>query len=95
VSFLRRGDRVYLTYETTGRGAEVAMPSLGLLDMTPRGRLETWQDSPEGWPESRASFWFWTADEDGIGNGGNGGRPTAQWSRPGATTVVAHGSHDH
>lgn len=95
VSFLRQGDRVYLTYETAGRGAEVAMPSLALLDMTARGRLEAWQDSPEGWPAGRTPGWFWKSDEDGAGNGWTGGRPTAQWARPGATPVVAHGGHHH
>jgi len=95
VAFLRQGDRVYLTYQTTGRGSEVATPSLALLDMTSRGRLEAWQDSPEGWPEGRNPSWFWTADENGAGNGGSGGRPTAQWARPGATPVAARGEHHH
>jgi predicted dithiol-disulfide oxidoreductase (DUF899 family) len=33
--FLRDGDRVFLTYSTTGRGNEPANGSLGLLDATP------------------------------------------------------------
>ena len=26
---------------------------MGLLDMTPYGRGEAWEDNPEGWPEGR------------------------------------------
>ena len=51
ICFLRDGDRVFLTYSTTGRGNEPADGSLGLLDMTPYGRREAWEDNPEGWPE--------------------------------------------
>jgi predicted dithiol-disulfide oxidoreductase (DUF899 family) len=96
VCFLRRGERVYLTGSLTGRGCEATMPALALLDLTPRGRLESWQDHPEGWPEGRGPGWFWRADADGAGNDWSGGRPTAQWSRPGATPVgeAAHG-HRH
>ena len=50
--FLRDGDRVFLTYSTTGRGNEPVNGSLGLLDMTPYGRGEAWEDNPEGWPEA-------------------------------------------
>jgi predicted dithiol-disulfide oxidoreductase (DUF899 family) len=49
--FLRQGDRVFLTYETTGRGVEAISPSLKYLDMTVYGRQETWEDSPAGWPK--------------------------------------------
>lgn len=48
--FLRDGDRVFLTYSTTGRGNERVNPALGLLDMTPYGRGEGWEDNPDGWP---------------------------------------------
>lgn len=93
VCCLRQGDRVYLTSSVTGRGAEATMPALALLDMTVRGRTEEWQDYPEGWPEGRGPGLFWRADENGVGNGWNGGRPSAQWSRPGATSVAA-GKHE-
>jgi predicted dithiol-disulfide oxidoreductase (DUF899 family) len=70
--YLRRGDRVFETYWTTGRGVEVMAPTYGLLDLTVFGRQEEWQDSPSGWSEN------WTSDEDW---GRTNGRPTAQWSR--------------
>jgi predicted dithiol-disulfide oxidoreductase (DUF899 family) len=95
VSLLRQGDRVFLTNTVGGRGAELAMPELALLDLTPRGRMEAWQDSPAGWPEGRTPGWFWKADEDRVGNGWAGGRPTAQWTRPGATPVAPHSGHHH
>jgi len=40
--FLRDGDRVFLTYSTTGRGNEPVNGSPGLLDMTPYGRGEAY-----------------------------------------------------
>src|SRR5262249_53065692 len=49
--FLRDGTRAFLTYSTTGRGNEPVMGAFSLLDMTPYGRREAWQDNPEGWPE--------------------------------------------
>ncbi|GAA2228754.1 DUF899 family protein [Promicromonospora sukumoe] len=93
VCLLRRGDRVYLTNSVTGRGSEATMPALALLDMTARGRMESWQDSPAGWPEGKAPGWFWRADEDGVGNSWSGGRPAIQWSRPGATPVTTPAHH--
>lgn len=92
--FLRHGDEVFLTNTVTGRGAELSMPALALLDLTVRGRMEAWQEYPEGWPEGKEPGWFWKADEDGTGNGWTGGRPTIQWTRPGVTQV-APGKHHH
>ena len=84
VCFLRDGDRVFLTYGSTGRGVEAIMSSLKLLDMTVYGRQEVWEDSPKGWPQ-RPTYSFWRRD----------GRPTAQWTRPAATPVPAPGQHGH
>jgi len=94
-SWLRQGDRVFHTYSVTGRGLEVSMTPVGLLDLTPRGRQEAWQDVPEGWPEGKQPGWFWRSHEDGVGNDWTGGRPTAQWTRPGATPVSRSGEHRH
>lgn len=74
--YLRRDDRVFLTYGTTDRGPEPMMTSLMLLDMTVYGRQEVWEDSPEGWPQG-PTCGFWRTN----------GRPTAQWTRPGVTPV--------
>ena len=66
MSFLRDDGRVFLTYSTTGRGNEPADTSLGLLDATPYGRREAWEDNPEGWPEGRQACWYWRTDADGV-----------------------------
>ncbi|MBO0900281.1 DUF899 domain-containing protein [Cellulomonas sp. zg-ZUI222] len=93
--FLRDGDRVYLTYDTTGRGTEVADSSFGLLDLTPYGRGEAWQDNPDGWPEGNGPCWYWRADADGNAGWGPTTRPVPQWTRPGATAVDTLGRHGH
>jgi predicted dithiol-disulfide oxidoreductase (DUF899 family) len=89
--FLRDGDRVFLTYATTGRGNEAAEGSFALLDMTPYGRREAWQGSPEGWPEGKRPCWYWRSDADGVPTWGETSRPVPQWTRPGATPVETSG----
>ena len=94
--YLRDGDRVFLTYSTTGRGTEAASGSFALLDMTPYGRGEQWQDTPEGWPDGDGPCWYWRVDVDGNPTWGGTGRPAPQWTRPGATaetTLGRHGNH--
>jgi predicted dithiol-disulfide oxidoreductase (DUF899 family) len=94
--YLRDGDRVFLTYATTGRGNEAVNASMGLLDMTPYGRGEAWEDNPEGWPAGRESCWSWCADAEGNATWGETSRPVPQWTRPGATPVHTLGRHgDH
>ncbi|MGW5634689.1 DUF899 domain-containing protein [Streptomyces sp. NPDC003832] len=89
--FLRDGDRVFLTYSTTGRGIEPANATFGLLDMTPYGRGEAWEDNPEGRPEGRHACWYWRTDADGAPTWGPTSRPVPQWTRPGATPVETLG----
>ena len=93
--YLRHGDRAFVTYSTTGRGVERLNPSLGLLDMTPYGRGEAWEDNPEGRPEGRDAGWFWRADADGNPTWGPTSRPVPQWTRPGATPVETLGRDGH
>jgi predicted dithiol-disulfide oxidoreductase (DUF899 family) len=93
--FLRDGDRVFLTYSATGRGTEPASGSFALLDMTPYGRGEAWQASPEGWPEGHDPCWYWRSDAAGNATWGPTSRPVPQWTRPGATPVEALGRHGH
>jgi predicted dithiol-disulfide oxidoreductase (DUF899 family) len=83
--YLRDGDRVFLTYSTTGRGNEPTAPFFHLLDCTPYGRMERWQEYPDGWPEGNDPCWYWRVDVDGNPTWGPTGRPAAQWTRPGAT----------
>ncbi|MFI1912200.1 DUF899 family protein [Nocardia sp. NPDC020380] len=90
-SYLRDGDRVFLTYSTTGRGNEVFSGTFALLDMTPYGRREAWQDSPEGWPEGNHACWYWRTDAEGNAVWGETSRPVPQWTRPGAGPVQTLG----
>lgn len=49
--FFRIDDEVFHTYSAYARGVERLMDTLGLLDITPYGRQEDFEDSPEGWPQ--------------------------------------------
>ena len=49
--FFRMGDEVYHTYSTYARGAEGLTHSYSLLDTTPYGRQQDWEDSQPGWPQ--------------------------------------------
>src|SRR5579885_2274454 len=48
--FFRDGDELFHTYSTYARGTESLTDSYALLDVTPYGRQEDWEDSPPGWP---------------------------------------------
>jgi len=61
--FLRDGDDVFRTYFTRGRGVEPLGTSWELLDITPLGRQETWQDSPEGRPQGQPYGWWRPVDD--------------------------------
>ncbi|HEX5506392.1 MAG TPA: DUF899 domain-containing protein [Thermomicrobiales bacterium] len=49
--FFRLGDDVFHTYSAYARGVEGLTTASGLLDVTPYGRQEDWEDSPPGWPQ--------------------------------------------
>ncbi len=53
---------VYRGYHTTGRGLEPA-GYRHMLDLTPYGRQEDWEDSPPGWPQSPTYGWGRLHDE--------------------------------
>jgi predicted dithiol-disulfide oxidoreductase (DUF899 family) len=61
--FLRDGGEVFRTYFTTTRGVEALGPVWTLLDLTPLGRQETWEDSPEGYPQSPPYEWWRLHDQ--------------------------------
>lgn len=64
--FLRDGDAVYRTHFVTARGLEVVGTVWSLLDLTPYGRQETWEDSPKGWPQTEPYKWWRLHDEYGA-----------------------------
>ncbi|ORV83670.1 DUF899 domain-containing protein [Mycolicibacterium iranicum] len=57
-AFLRDGDRVFHTWQTFDRGEEPFMVVFDLLDVTAYGRQETWEDSPQGWPQKPPYEWM-------------------------------------
>jgi predicted dithiol-disulfide oxidoreductase (DUF899 family) len=61
--FLRDGDDVYRTYFTNQRGVEPLGSVWSFLDLTPYGRRETWEDSPDGWPQTEPYTWWRRHDE--------------------------------
>jgi len=54
--FLRDGDDIYRTYFTDQRGVEYLGSHWTYLDLTPFGRQESWEDSPDGWPKRESSW---------------------------------------
>jgi predicted dithiol-disulfide oxidoreductase (DUF899 family) len=63
-ALLRDGESVYRTYFTTRRGVE-GLNVWTLLDLVPFGRQETWEDSPEGYPQTPPYGWWRRHDEYG------------------------------
>jgi predicted dithiol-disulfide oxidoreductase (DUF899 family) len=49
--FFRIDDEVFHSYSTFARGCESLTDSYRLLDLTPYGRQEDFEDSPAGWPQ--------------------------------------------
>jgi predicted dithiol-disulfide oxidoreductase (DUF899 family) len=56
--FVRDGDRVFLAYETRGRGVEALGSVWTFLDLTPLGRQEEWEDTPPGRPQTPPYQWW-------------------------------------
>ena len=57
-AFYRDGDRVYRTYLIDSRGDEAMGTTWSYLDMTALGRQEEWEDSPEGYPQTKPYGWW-------------------------------------
>jgi predicted dithiol-disulfide oxidoreductase (DUF899 family) len=49
--FFRMGNDIFHTYSTYGRGVESLTDAYSLLDTTPYGRQEDFEDSPPDWPQ--------------------------------------------
>ena len=61
--FIREGDEAFRTYFTNRRGAEALGSVWTFLDLTPLGRQESWEDSPEGYPQGPPYDWWRRHDE--------------------------------
>jgi predicted dithiol-disulfide oxidoreductase (DUF899 family) len=56
--FLREGESVFRTYFVNSRGDEAMGSTWSYLDITPFGRQEAWEDSPEGYPQTPPYQWW-------------------------------------
>ena len=61
--FFCDGDRVFRTYFVNNRGDEALGSTWSYLDLAALGRQETWEDSPEGYPQSAPYVWWNWHDE--------------------------------
>src|ERR1700704_6568352 len=57
-AFIRDADRVFRTYFINSRGDEAMGTVWSYLDMTALGRQEIWEDSPQGYPQSKMYKWW-------------------------------------
>jgi predicted dithiol-disulfide oxidoreductase (DUF899 family) len=61
--FLRDdNDRVFRTYFVNGRGVETFTSTWSILDITPLGRQEEWENTPDGRPQT-PPYWYGRHDE--------------------------------
>ena len=51
--FVTDGESVYHAYSAYTRGLDQLFLPFHFLELTPYGRQEDWEDSPEGWPQRR------------------------------------------
>jgi predicted dithiol-disulfide oxidoreductase (DUF899 family) len=64
--FIRDGEQVFRTYFINSRGDEAMGTTWSYLDATPLGRQETWEDSPEGYPQAAPYQWWRWNDEYAV-----------------------------
>jgi len=64
--FIRDGERVFRTYFINSRGDEAIGTTWSYLDMTALGRQEEWEDSPDGYPQTRPYQWWKWHDSYGV-----------------------------
>jgi predicted dithiol-disulfide oxidoreductase (DUF899 family) len=72
--FFRDGEQIFRTYLTNNRGDEFMGTTWSYLDVTPLGRQEVWEDSPEGYPQTQTYKW-WNWNDNYEADAG----PDAKW----------------
>ena len=63
IVFVRADDHIYQTYFTNGRSVDAIGNVWSLLDITPLGRQEDWEDSPAGYPQGPPYGWWKLHDQ--------------------------------
>jgi predicted dithiol-disulfide oxidoreductase (DUF899 family) len=72
-AFIRDGDEVFRTYFINSRGDEQMGSTWNYLDITALGRQELWEDSPEGYPQTKPyEWWNWHDEYDAA--------PSQEWA---------------
>ena len=67
--------RIFRTYFVNNRGDEQMGGTWNYLDITPLGRQEVWEDSPEGYPQTPTyKWWNWHDNYD------EGAAPDKKWA---------------
>jgi predicted dithiol-disulfide oxidoreductase (DUF899 family) len=66
VFFRDNDNRIFRTYFINNRGDEAMGTIWSYLDLTPLGRQEEWEDSPEGYPQTPPYKWWNWHDEYGA-----------------------------
>jgi predicted dithiol-disulfide oxidoreductase (DUF899 family) len=56
--FINEGGQIFRTYFVDARGDEALGSTWSYLDVTPLGRQEEWEDSPEGYPQTPTGRWL-------------------------------------
>ena len=72
--FIRDGNRIFRTYFVNNRGDEQVGGTWNYLDLTPLGRQEVWEDSPEGYPQTPTYKW-WNWNDSYV----EGAAPAKKW----------------
>jgi predicted dithiol-disulfide oxidoreductase (DUF899 family) len=62
-AFIVDGGEVFRTYSVDKRGDETMGGTWAYLDITALGRQEIWEDSPQGYPQTKAYGWWNRHDE--------------------------------
>ncbi len=57
-AFIREDGKIFRTYLITARGDEQMGNTWNLLDITALGRQEKWEDSPDGYPQTKPYEWW-------------------------------------
>lgn len=72
--FIRDGKKVFRTYFVDNRGDESLGTVWSYLDLTPLGRQETWENSPDGYPQGPPyKWWNWHDNYE------PGAKPDPKW----------------
>ena len=62
--FIRDGRKIYRTYFTQARGLEYLGSVWSFLDLTPLGRQEKWEDTPQGRVKQTAPCAWWNRHDE-------------------------------